>query len=339
MYRAISRRHVRRRSRAGDRLASCGRAASLLVAGGGSYAYDALGWRVSTTTQEGTVRHVYDDSWQCLADIDENGNVLRSYVWGDGIDKLLAVKIGVNVYYPLTDIQGTVWGYVDSQNNIVARWTYDAWGNVLSEDVAVSVLKALRYRFQGREWSAATGLINFRMRWYDPVTGRWVSKDPIGLGGGLNLYVVCNNNLLMRIDHCGLSSIIGQMWNWPNTMAGMLVGGIGSMVSGIQGKNPKMSNGNNAKQFLNNGLVPYGAITMGNVIIYGPSVNPDEPCPEGTYGEHERQHTEQGELLGPLYFPAHLVSGLMGLILNGDWHGPANFLEIGPQSIPPRPWP
>ncbi len=162
---------------------------------------------------------------------------------------------------------------------------------------------------------------------------------PIGLGGGLNLYVVCNNNLLMRIDHCGLSSIIGQMWNWPNTMAGMLVGGIGSMVSGIQGKNPKMSNGNNAKQFLNNGLVPYGAITMGNVIIYGPSVNPDEPCPEGTYGEHERQHTEQGELLGPLYFPAHLVSGLMGLILNGDWHGPVNFLEIGPQSIPPRPWP
>ena len=50
-----------------------------------SYAYDALGRRVSTTTLEGTVRHVYDDSWQCLVDIDEGGSVLRSYVWGEGI--------------------------------------------------------------------------------------------------------------------------------------------------------------------------------------------------------------------------------------------------------------
>ena len=168
------------------------------------YAYDALGRRVSTTTQEGAVRHVYDDNWQCLADIDENGNVLRSYVWGDGIDKLLAIKIGGNTYYPLTDIQGTVWGYVDSANNVVARWNYDAWGNVLSESCAVPSLASVRYRFQGREWAKATGLINFRFRWYDPVTGRWISKDPIGLGGGLNLYLVCKCNPLISTDAFGL---------------------------------------------------------------------------------------------------------------------------------------
>ena len=149
-----------------------------------SYAYDASGRRVSTTTQEGAVRHVYDGNWQCLADIDENGNVICSYVWGEGIDNLLAVKIGGESYYPLTDIQGTVWGYVDSQNNIVARWTYDAWGNTLSEEVSVFELTAVRYRFQGRERSATTGMINFRFRWFDSVTGRWLSKDPIGLGGG-----------------------------------------------------------------------------------------------------------------------------------------------------------
>ena len=74
-----------------------------------SYAYDALGRRVSTTTLDGTVCHIYDDSWQCLADIDENGTVLRSYVWGEGIDNLLAVRIGTETYMALTDIQGTVW--------------------------------------------------------------------------------------------------------------------------------------------------------------------------------------------------------------------------------------
>ena len=87
-----------------------------------SYAYDALNRRVSTTTSEGTTRHVYDDNWQCIADIDEQGNVVASYTWGEGIDKLLAVTVGGATYYALTDIQGTVWGYVDSQNNIVARW-------------------------------------------------------------------------------------------------------------------------------------------------------------------------------------------------------------------------
>ena len=161
-----------------------------------SYQYDALGRRVSTTNAGGTTHHVYDDSWQVVADLDEDGNVVRSYVWGEGIDKLLAVKAGMRVYAALTDVQGTVWGYADESGNVVTRWTYDAWGNVLSEEIADSAveLRAVRYRFQGREWSAATGLTNFRMRWYDPVTGRWLSKDPIGLCGGLNLYAFGMNS-------------------------------------------------------------------------------------------------------------------------------------------------
>jgi RHS repeat-associated protein len=176
------------------------------------YAYDALGRRISTTTLEGTVRHVYDDSWQCLADIDENGNVLRSYVWGEGIDNLLAVKIGDESYYPITDIQGTVWGYADSANNVVARWTYDAWGNVLSEEVSAPAPASVRYRFQGREWSAVTGLINFRMRWYDANVGRWLSKDSAGLKGGINLFVLCRNDPVnfFDADGCGVLGLFAK---------------------------------------------------------------------------------------------------------------------------------
>jgi len=304
------------------------------------YAYDALGRRAATTTREGTTRHVYDDNWQVVADIDGQGNVLVSYVWGEGIDRLLAVKLGEATYYPLTDVQGTVWGYVDSQNNIVARWQYDAWGNVMGEEVSVPALAAIRYRFQCREWSAATGLTNFRMRWYDSVTGRWLSKDPIGLSGGMNLYAFCGNNSLSFTDVMGLEpSFLGQLWNMPNTMTGMLVGTMGSWLGGVLGTKPKMSNGKNAVQFLNNGLVPFGAITMGNIIIYGPGIAPERKCPEGTIGEHEHQHTIQGEVLGPLYFPAHIISGLIGVLWDRDWHGPHNFLEKGPQTFPPRPWP
>ncbi|MBQ7189263.1 MAG: RHS repeat-associated core domain-containing protein [Kiritimatiellae bacterium] len=51
-----------------------------------------------------------------------------------------------------------------------------------------------RFTWQGREYSYATGLYNFRARWYDPAADRWLSKDPIGLEGGLNLYEAFGNN-------------------------------------------------------------------------------------------------------------------------------------------------
>ncbi len=58
--------------------------------------------------------------------------------------------------------------------------------------------------WQGREYDAKTGLYYFRARWYSPETGRWLSKDPIGISGGLNLYAFCGNNPVNFIDPLGL---------------------------------------------------------------------------------------------------------------------------------------
>ena len=69
--------------------------------------------------------------------------------------------------------------------------------------MSVPALARLRYRFQGREWSAATGLVNFRMRWYDSETGRWLSKDPIGLRGGINLFIAFGGDGINAIDPYG----------------------------------------------------------------------------------------------------------------------------------------
>lgn len=118
--------------------------------------------------------------------------------------RLLAIRAGGATYYTLTDHQNTVHGFVDATGVIVARYVYDAWGNVLSEAVTASALVGNRYRFQGREYSAVTGLYNFRARWYDPATGRWISKDPIGINGGLNMYVFCGNDPVNFIDPFGL---------------------------------------------------------------------------------------------------------------------------------------
>ena len=206
-----------------------------------SYAYDPLGRRASTTSGGVTLRHVYDGV-HCAADIDSAGSVVRSYTWGPGIDikraqrprprrrptailrpaqragarsgiprrsgNLLAVTChsgsSSTTYYALTDIQGTVHGLADANGNLVARYAYDAWGNLLEADVAVSDLADNRYLFQGREYSHVTGLYNFRLRWYDPATGRWLSKDPIGISGGLNLYAFCGDDPVNYVDPLGL---------------------------------------------------------------------------------------------------------------------------------------
>jgi uncharacterized protein RhaS with RHS repeats len=49
-----------------------------------------------------------------------------------------------------------------------------------------------------------TKLFYFRARWYDPAVGKWLSKDPIGISGGLNQYVAFNNSPVNFVDPSGL---------------------------------------------------------------------------------------------------------------------------------------
>ena len=56
-----------------------------------------------------------------------------------------------------------------------------------------------------------TGLYYYGYRWYDPLTGRWISVDPIGEDGGVNLYGFVGNNAPGLIDILGLEGgIEGQ---------------------------------------------------------------------------------------------------------------------------------
>jgi len=90
---------------------------------------------------------------------------------------------------------------------VVWRAVYRAWGNKLRiEQAAVEntepVYQPLRY--QGQYFDAETGLHNNRFRYYDPDAGRFVSHDPIGLAGGVNLYQYAPNPLSW-VDPLGLS--------------------------------------------------------------------------------------------------------------------------------------
>ena len=117
-------------------------------------------------------------------------------------------SVNGNTYYAIKDHQNTVIALVDETGSVVESYEYDAWGRTKVFDAFGTELTASpygnRYCFQGREIDWDTGLIYFRARWYNPETGRWLSKDPIGIAGGLNLYVFCGNNPVNFIDPLGL---------------------------------------------------------------------------------------------------------------------------------------
>jgi hypothetical protein len=131
-----------------------------------------------------------------------------------------------------------------------------------------------------------------------------------------------------------LRAVIAKAWNAPNTMLGLALGAIGVAF----GSSARL--GNNAIQFLNHPLiVPRYALTLGNVVLYGCGASPSDRTRGGaTLAEHERQHTLQGELLGPGYLVSNALGGAIALIRDGRWHGPSNWNERGPQSNPPRAW-
>ncbi|MBK6424616.1 MAG: RHS repeat-associated core domain-containing protein [Gemmatimonadetes bacterium] len=59
----------------------------------------------------------------------------------------------------------------------------------------------------GREYDGESGLYYMRARYYDPALGRWISEDPIGTAGGLNVYAYAGNDPVNLTDSPGWSLV------------------------------------------------------------------------------------------------------------------------------------
>jgi RHS repeat-associated protein len=210
-----------------------------------SYSYDVLGRRAGRVAGTSAERYVYNGN-QVAADLDANGNLLRTYTWGPGIDNMLSMTVHgasvTNTYYALKDQQNSVMAMVDASGNVVESYVYDAYGRTKIFDSNGSELTRSavgnRYMWQGREFDATTGLYFFRARWYSPETGRWISKDPIGISGGLNIYAFCANNPVNFIDPVGCCGNASGNFreNWYRQSESMF-NFFGAIIFALQGNN------------------------------------------------------------------------------------------------------
>jgi RHS repeat-associated protein len=155
--------------------------------------------------------------WNVLAELDANASnaKVRTYVWGTDLSGSLTGAGGIGgllkvTYYGSTttnaflayDGNGNVGALMDAANgSAAARYDYGPFGEPIRVSGTMGTVKPIR--FSTKYMDSESGLLYYGYRYYSPLTGRWLSRDPIGERGGVNSYAFVGNSPVGEIDLVG----------------------------------------------------------------------------------------------------------------------------------------
>ena len=163
-----------------------------------TFKYDPFGRRIQKSGPLGTTNYLYDGP-ETIEEIDSSGNVLARYSKG-GIDEPLSeLRSGSSSYYE-QDGLGSTTSLSSSAGSVANTYDYDSFGKLSASTGTLTN----PFQYTGREFDQETGIYQYRARYYDPSTGRFVSEDPIKFLGGVNFYAYVGNSSVNLIDPSGL---------------------------------------------------------------------------------------------------------------------------------------
>ncbi|MFY0992955.1 RHS repeat-associated core domain-containing protein, partial [Halomonas sp. C05BenzN] len=214
-----------------------------------TYAYNVHHQRTEKRVGGTTTRFFYGPGGELLAEIAaDSGATQAEYVWLDGTP--LAYLADGEIYHIHVDHLGTPQVLTDATGAIAWEAHYRPFGEAITTGSLTFSL-----RFPGQYHDAETGLHYNWHRVYDPQTGRYLTSDPIGLVGGLNLYLYAEANPVFFTDPEGLcpwclyGAVIGgginvlaqlssdEAFSWSSlaasTATGAAGGGLGTITSGL----------------------------------------------------------------------------------------------------------
>jgi len=164
-------------------------------------------WTGSSWSKTSESKSLYD-GWNLVAILDSANTLLYSFRWGTdlsgtlqgagGVGGLISMTVhtggNAGTYFYAFDGNGNVVGLINAADgSTAARYEYGPFGELNRASGALAFLNPFRFstKFQDDE----TGFLYYGYRYYDPSTGRWLSRDPIGEKGGRNLFAFVENNL------------------------------------------------------------------------------------------------------------------------------------------------
>ena len=185
------------------------------------YTYDGGSASWSLTAD---LKFIYD-KWNLIEVLDatDSNSVSKTYTWGldlsgqlqgaGGVGGLLCVTENPasstqNPYYVSYDANGNVSEYVDDSDSVVAHYEYSPFGKITSS--SGSKAGDFNHRFSTKYLDDGTSVYYYGYRYYSNELGRWISRDPIGEEGGVNLYEALLNDPLEIIDDLGAFPFFGR---------------------------------------------------------------------------------------------------------------------------------
>jgi RHS repeat-associated protein len=266
-----------------------------------------IGKQVNGTLTKG---FLYQDQLNPVAELDDNGDIIARFIYGDKPHVPAYMVKGGITYRIISNHLGSPRLVVNTTDGSTAqRIDYDAWGNItLDTNPGFQP-----FGFAGGLYDQHTKLTRFGARDYDAQTGRWTAKDPIKFDGGLNLYGYTANDPINRFDLDGLDWVYSQSTGRlthvnANGNATPVATGYSGRGEGLN--NPAMQNVRDM------GPVPQGTWEIGqpfNSDNVGPYALPLTPLPgTETYGRDLfRMHGDnaamnQSASKGCPIFPRHV---------------------------------
>ena len=182
-----------------------------------AFQYDPYGRRATKTVAGVATNYLYDGV--NVAQELSGGSPIANLLTG-GVDEIFTRTDSTGTANFLTDALGSTINLTNSSGSSVAQYAYEPFGKT----TLTTGSSTNEFQYTGRE-NDGTGLYFNRARYYSPTLQRFVSEDPIGISGGINLYAYSRNNPVTLVDPRGTDALSGAV-------VGAIVGGLGGLASG-----------------------------------------------------------------------------------------------------------
>jgi len=160
-----------------------------------TFVYDCLNRRLSSTTlQNGiqkTIHYLYDGQNEIGA-FDETPAPIEFCVLGEGSS--IAIEMQGKAYATVHDLSGNIAALLPLDHSEATVYRYGSFGE---EQVAGPTKSPWRFSSMRVD---EIGIVYYGPRFYQPELGRWLTPDPAGFVGGMNVYAFRRNNPLAKFD-------------------------------------------------------------------------------------------------------------------------------------------
>lgn len=232
------------------------------------FQYNTDGIRVAATLNGVTTNFLVDATQQPFAQvIEEYENVgSPSAVYTYGSNLIAQQSAGTEFFYHTDGLGSTRLG-TNNAGDVVNAYIYDAYGNLLQQTEGL----ANRYRYTGESFDSETENYYLRARYYDPTTGRFLTRDPfngfLARPLSINKYTYVEGNPVNFVDPSGNLAAIEYVITLAN-VSGLL----GSLSSGLVNVGVEAVSGENLPSFIAFGLGTFvGSLTLISEILEGAS--------------------------------------------------------------------